>query len=131
MEATAKGRSWDKLADSVVEQLMETGELADLGQADLETIESEVVENIDGLTRGVISKLLSEQAKQTDRPCCCPQCQGPLREKPAQGRSLQSRRGRVHFKCDVYRCEACRLDFFPSIQNTGLRRGPDANARGA
>jgi hypothetical protein len=43
-----------------------------------------------------------------------------LSAKPAQGRSMQSRRGRIHFQCDVFRCEACRLDFFPSVQNTGL-----------
>jgi hypothetical protein len=33
---------------------------------------------------------------------------------------MQSRRGNVHFKTDVVHCEACRLDFFPSVQNTRL-----------
>jgi hypothetical protein len=43
-----------------------------------------------------------------------------LSAEPAQGRSMQSRRGRIHFQCDVFRCKACRLDFFPSVQNSGV-----------
>lgn len=120
MESTSKPTLLHLLADAVVEQLMLSGQLADLEHADLETIESEVIENIDELTRGVISKLLGKQAELTAQPACCPKCQGPLREKPAQDRSLQSRRGQVDFQCDVYRCEACRLDFFPSVQNARL-----------
>ena len=120
MDTTSKPTLLHLLADAAVEQLIQSGRLADLEHADLETIESEVIENIDELTRGVLSKLLDKQAELTAKPDGCPKCQGPLREKAAQARSLQSRRGQVDFCCDVYRCEACRLDFFPSVQNTRL-----------
>jgi hypothetical protein len=33
---------------------------------------------------------------------------------------LQSQRGQVHFQTQVVHCEACRLDFFPSVQNSGM-----------
>jgi DNA topoisomerase-3 len=56
---------------------------------------------------------------QTPRGAC-PKCGGPMHDKPAQHRSLQSRRGKVNFKTKVLHCEACRLDFFPSDGNTAV-----------
>jgi uncharacterized protein with PIN domain len=120
MDSTSETRSLDEIADLLVEFLTRSGKLADLRNADLETIEDEVLENMDDVTRDAISKLLHRQRRQTEPPQSCPQCGQPLSAKPAQGRSMQSRRGRIHFQCDVFRCEACRLDFFPSVQNTGL-----------
>ena len=120
MDSTKRKLSKDEIEDAVVEMLTESGQLADLGNANLDAIESEVIDSVDAITRDVISKLLDQQADQTESPKCCPKCGGELCEKPSQGRSMQSRRGRVHFKCDVFRCEACRLDFFPSVQNTRL-----------
>ena len=120
MDSTTEIRSLDEIADLLVEMLTRSGKLADLGNADLETIENEVLENMDDVTRDAISKLLLRQRQQTEPPQACPRCGQPLSPKPAQGRSMQSRRGHIHFKCDVFRCEACRLDFFPSVQDFGL-----------
>jgi uncharacterized protein with PIN domain len=120
MDSTSNTGSLDDVADMVVEILVQSGKLADLENADLETIEEEVLASMDSATRDAISKLLLRQRRQTKPPQSCPQCGQPLSAKPAQGRSMQSTRGRIRFKCDVFRCEACRLDFFPSIQNSGL-----------
>jgi hypothetical protein len=120
MDSTSETCSLDEVADMLVEILTRSGKLVDLENADLETIEDEVLANMDDVTRDAIAKLLLRQRRQIKPPQTCPQCSQLLSAKPAQGRSMQSRRGRIHFKCDVFRCEACRLDFFPSVQNTGL-----------
>jgi hypothetical protein len=43
-----------------------------------------------------------------------------MKGKPAQHRSLQGRRGKIDFKTEVLHCEACRLDFFPSDENSAV-----------
>lgn len=120
MDSTLEPRSLDEIADILVESLTRSGKLADLTNADLETIEDEVIKSMDDVTRDAISKVLQRQRRQTEPPQACPGCGQPLSVKPAQGRSMQSRRGRIHFQCDVFRCEACRLDFFPSVQDSGV-----------
>ena len=120
MESASRTISLNQIADLVVEKLTESGTLADLGSADLEAIEEETILSVDQITQDVISKLLGKQAQIIEPPKQCPRCGGEVGDKPAQARSLQSRRGNVHFKTEVVRCEACRLDFFPSVQNTRL-----------
>ena len=120
MDSTSEIGSLDEIADILVEKLTRSGKLADLGNASLETLESAVLEKMDKITRGALSKLLQRQARQTEPPQACPKCGLPLSAQPAQGRSIQSRRGWIHFQCDVFHCEACRLDFFPAVQNLGL-----------
>lgn len=120
MDSTSKRVARDEIADLLVDCLTRSGELSELATADLETIEDEVVENIDAITRSAISKLLEQQRRQSETPQACPQCGGRLSAKPAQARTMQSRRGKIHFQCDVFHCPACRRDFFPSVQNTGL-----------
>ena len=120
MDSTSEVRSLDEIAELLVETMTRSGKLADLGSADLETIEDEVLAKVDGVTRDAIGKLLARQRRQTEPPRQCPRCGQALRSKPPQGRLIQSRRGRIRFQCDVFRCEACRLDFFPSVQDSGL-----------
>ena len=120
MDSAADVRSLDEVADLLLECVSQSGSLAGLENATLDAIESETLEKIDQITQSVLSNLLRRQAELTEAPAACPKCGKPLKEKPAQGRSLQSRRGMIHFKCDVFRCEACRLDFFPSVQNPRL-----------
>ena len=120
MDSTSKRVARDEIADLVVDWLTRSGKLSELATADLETIEDEVLENMDAVTRSAISKLLEQQRRQAETPQACPQCSRLLSAKPAQGRVLQSRRGNIHFQCDVFHCPACRRDFFPSVQNTGL-----------
>ncbi len=120
MESASPTVLLDRIADLVVEKLTQSGALANLGSASLDEIERETIINLDQITREVISQLLGRQARLVEPPTQCPQCGGEVGSKPAQGRSLQSQRGRVHFKTEVVRCEACRLDFFPSVQNSGL-----------
>lgn len=120
MESADNTASIEQIASLVVEKLTQGGELADLANADLMTIEEETLEQVDRVTRAAINELLSKQAEAAPPPTACPKCGGRLCDKPPQPRSLQSKRGRVHFKTDVYRCEACRLDFFPSDENTSL-----------
>ena len=120
MESASQTISLDHIADLVVEKLTQSGTLANLGSASLEAIEEETIINIDQITRDVISKLLGKQAKIIETPTQCPKCGGEVGEKPAEGRSMQGCRGNVHFKTGVVHCEACRLDFFPSVQDTRL-----------
>ena len=121
MDSARQTFSVDQIADLVVERLMEkNGSLANLGTASLEAIEDRTLESVDQLTRDVISKLLGKQAQLIEAPEVCPTCASKLSAKPPQGRSLDSRRGSVHFKTEVAHCEACRLDFFPSVQSSGV-----------
>lgn len=120
MDSADRTVSIDQIADLVVEKLMESGRLADLATADLESIEEETIFGVDQITRNVISKLLGKQAAVIELPTHCPKCGGQVSAKPTQGRCLQSRRGKVAFKTEVVRCEACRLDFFPSVQSPRL-----------
>ncbi len=121
MDSASQIFSVDQIADLVVERLMEkNGTLANLGTATLEAIEERTLESVDQITRDVISKLLGKQAQLVEVPVLCPTCGDKLCSKPPQGRSLQSRRGSLHFKTEVAHCEACRLDFFPSVQSSGV-----------
>lgn len=120
MDSAGQTISLDQIADLVVEKLTKSGTLANLESANLEAIEEETILSVDQITRDVISKLLGKQAQIIEPPKHCPRCGGEVGDKPVQARSLQSRRGNVHFKTEVVHCEACRLDFFPSVQNTRL-----------
>jgi uncharacterized protein with PIN domain len=120
MDSAGNSASIDSIASLVVEKLTRGGKLADLANADLMSIEEETIDQVDLITRAAINQLLGKQAQAAPPPTACPKCHGKLCEKPPQARSLQSKRGRVHFKTDVYRCEACRLDFFPSVENSSL-----------
>lgn len=120
MEPAYLTPSIEQIAGLVVEKLTQGGKLSDLANADLMTIEDETIEQVDQVTRVVINTLLRRQSDAAPPPRGCPKCGGGLCEKPPQARSLQSKRGRVHFKTDVHRCEACRLDFFPSDEDAAL-----------
>lgn len=121
MDSASQIFSVDQIADLVVERLMEkNGSLANLGTATLEAIEDRTLESVDQITRGVITKLLGKQSQLIEVPQSCPTCGCKLASKPPQGRSLHSRRGSLHFKTEVAHCEACRLDFFPSVQSSGV-----------
>jgi hypothetical protein len=120
MESASQIISLDHIADLVVKKLTQFGTLANLASASLESIEEETIISIDQITRDVLSKLLGKQAEMLETPTQCPKCGGEVHEKPIQGRSIQSCRGNAHFKTGVVHCEACRLDFFPSVQSTRL-----------
>ena len=120
MDSGGQTISLDRIADLVVEKLTESGTLANLGSANLEAIEEETTRSVDQITRDVISKLLGKQAQIIEPPKQCPRCGGEVGVKPSQARFLESRRGNVHFKTEVVHCEACRLDFFPSVQSARL-----------
>lgn len=120
MDSASNALTLEQIANLVVEKLTSTGKLTDLANANLLTIEQQVIDQVDLITRAVICELLARQAKNADSPTACPRCHGQMNEKNPQNRSLQSRRGRVHFKTDVFHCEACRLDFFPSAQNAAV-----------
>ncbi|OYV85691.1 MAG: hypothetical protein B7Z73_13080 [Planctomycetia bacterium 21-64-5] len=84
-------------------------------------MEDEACEVADELVRQLLPNLLRRQAAQVaDETECCPRCGGALDEKPDRTTPLATRRGRVHWKQPVRRCEACRRDFFPSGQSVGL-----------
>jgi uncharacterized protein with PIN domain len=110
----------EEIASLIVERLIQDGGLEDLANANLMTIEDRTIQEVDRVTRFVMDELLATQARQAPAVTACPKCGGPMHDKPAQHRSLQSRRGKVNFKTDVFHCEACRLDFFPSDENTSV-----------
>ena len=117
MDSAGKTISLDQIADLVVERLLEKSSLANLGNATFESIEDQTLMSVDQITRDVISKLLGKQAELVEVPSHCPKCGSEMCGRPSQARLLETRRGQVHFKTDVARCEACRLDFFPSVQS--------------
>jgi len=120
MESANNAPTVEQIADLVVAKLTQGGKLSDLANADLLRIEEETLAQVDQVTRVVMNELLGKQSGESQPPQSCPKCRGPMCEKPSQVRLLQSNRGRVRFKTDVFRCEACRLDFFPSTENTGV-----------
>jgi uncharacterized protein with PIN domain len=120
MESADQTVSLERIADLVVERLTQSGALAGLESASLDEIEGATIVHLDQITREVITQLLGKQARLIEPPQRCPQCGGEVGPKPAQTRSLQSQRGQVHFQTEVVHCEACRLDFFPSVQNSGM-----------
>ena len=92
----------------------------DLRQTRLTEMEDELGVVADQLVREVLPALLRQQASQGADSGMCPQCGEPLDEKPDQTTPLLTRRGRVHWKQPVRRCNRCRRDFFPSGQSVGL-----------
>jgi uncharacterized protein with PIN domain len=104
-------------------------ELTDGGKRDLSTmrlgdLENEVFGLADQISKGVAERLLQGQAEQTSqkkRVCAC--CQGELVPKPARQRTLQLRRGEARWAEPVWRCPACRRDFFPSVRGDGVYGG--------
>lgn len=120
MESAPTTPTAQEIADLVVQRLLDSGQLPDLANANLMTIEEQTIEQVDQVTRLVMSELLAKQSEQAPPPSACPQCGSAMKDKPSQHRSLQSRRGKVNFKTEVFHCEACRLDFFPSDENTAV-----------
>ena len=120
MESATKTIGVDEISDAVVEMLLLSGEMGPLAEASLDSIEQGSISLVDRVTRETISKLLGIQSEQTKTSETCPKCGGPVHPKDDQGRSMHSRRGKVQFKTSVFRCEACRLDFFPSVQSTRM-----------
>lgn len=109
-----------EIVDLVVDRLTESGGLANLQETDLDTLEDTTIRCLDQITREVLSTLLKRQALGVEVPCECPRCGGPVKRKKEEARHLESRRGSISFKTPVVHCEACRLDFFPSVQNSQL-----------
>ena len=120
MDSATKTMSVDEISDAVVERLLLSGELSNLAQASFDSIEQESISLVDRVTRETISKLLGMQSEQTKSSETCPKCGGLVHQKADQGRSMHSRRGKVQLKTSVFRCEACRLDFFPSVQSARM-----------
>jgi len=120
MDSASVSPTAEEIASLVVQRLFASGKLPDLANANLMTIEDQTIDQIDQVTRLVMNELLTKQAQQAAAPIACPKCGGPMNDKQAQARVLQSRRGKVNFKTNVFHCEACRLDFFPSAQNSSV-----------
>lgn len=118
MELTTGVMNSSEIADLVGKKLLEMGAIGKLSAASMDTIESESISLMDDVTRNVISKVLTLQSSETNPAQRCPKCGSECCPKPAQPRLLETRRGKVNFKTDVFRCEACRLDFFPSVRST-------------
>lgn len=109
-----------EIADLVVQRLIQDGGIEDLANANLLTIEEQTIKEVDRVTQLVINELLAKQSQEATPVTSCPKCGKEMTPKKAQHRSLQSRRGDVNFKTEVSHCEACRLDFFPSAENSSV-----------
>ena len=118
MELTTEKVRSEQIADIVIQELSELGLIDKLPSATMDQIESESISLMDQVTRDVMAKVLAIQARGTEVTPSCPKCHGTCSGRPNQPRSLESRRGKVNFKTTVFRCEACRLDFFPSVSNS-------------
>jgi DNA-directed RNA polymerase subunit M/transcription elongation factor TFIIS len=120
MESAAITPTAHEIADLVVQRLLEGGGIKDLANANLLMIEEQTIEEVDRVTRLVMSELLAKQSQEAQPVTKCPKCDREMTPKKAQHRSLQSRRGDVEFMTEVSHCEACRLDFFPSDENIAV-----------
>lgn len=120
MDAAHKEPTVNQIASLVVEKLTSSGKLTDLASANMMTIEEETIEQVDLVTQAVMAELLAKQSQDAEPGDQCPRCSKAMKHKKPQSRSLQSRRGKVNFKTEVFHCEACRLDFFPSDENTSV-----------
>ena len=120
MESASATPTGDEVANLVVRRLLASGKLPGLANANLMTIEEQAIEQVDQVTRLVMNELLAKQSQQATSPTACLKCGRPIKEKESQHRALQSRRGKVNFKTKVFHCEACRLDFFPSAENSSV-----------
>lgn len=112
--------SVEEIARLVVERLTADGKLSDLANANLLTLENEAIVQLDEVARAVISELLAKQSTQVEPQECCPKCGDAMVAKKPQNRLLKSRRGKVHFQTSVFHGKACRLDFFPSDENSSV-----------
>lgn len=96
----------------------------DLSGLRLDDLEAEVFGLADRVSQDVAEGLLRGQAQQTSqKKMVCPCCDGELVSQPARRRTLQMRRGLAEWEEPVWRCPACRRDFFPSVRGDGLCRG--------
>jgi len=120
MESAQTNPTAEEIASLVVKRLVEDGNLNDLANANMMMIEEQTIAQVDQVTRLVMDELLAKQGEQADTASICPKCGKAMKLRPRQHRSLQSRRGQLNFKTDVFHCEACRLDFFPSDENTSV-----------
>lgn len=120
MELTTGSVSSDQIADIVVRKLLEMGAIGKLATATMDTIETESISLMDEVTRNVMAKVLALQSSETQASQQCPKCGSRCCDKPPQGKLLETRRGKVNFQTSVFRCEACRLDFFPSVRSFGV-----------
>jgi hypothetical protein len=71
MDSAGQTVSLDQIADLIVEKLTGSGRLANLGSANLESLEDETMISVDQITRDVISKLLGKQAELIESPKRC------------------------------------------------------------
>lgn len=120
MDSVTSTLTVEGIASLVAERIIAEGRLNDLANANLMTIEEQSIEAVDQVARLVMSQLIGKQSQQATAVTACPKCGKAMQQKPDQHRSLQSRRGKVSFKTEVFHCEACRLDFFPSDENTSV-----------
>lgn len=120
MDSAKNVLSINDIARLIAERLTSEGKLSDLANTDLLTLENKAIEEVDEVARAVISELLSQQAEKVECPEGCPKCGGVMVAKTPQNRLLQGRRGKIRFQTEVHHCKACRLDFFPSDENSAV-----------
>jgi uncharacterized protein with PIN domain len=107
------------LVKASVQGVTEGGQ-RDLSTTRLEEMEDEVYRLADELSAQVLKALLQQQAEQADASESCPCCGKALEPKEPQPKTLQLRRGKVHWRQPVRRCKQCRRDFFPSGGSAGV-----------
>jgi hypothetical protein len=75
----------------------------------------------DLLAQEILQAAFQNQAAQPrpDELNACPSCAGPLEARPAQPRTVRSRRGHVAWDEPASYCTRCRRAFFPSGQEPG------------
>ena len=95
----------------------------DLATMRLNDLEREVFGLADRVSLRVAEALLQAQANGLNRQARCPCCHGELVKKRPRKKKLLLRRGEAQWEEPVWRCLACRRDFFPSGSGDGLCGG--------
>lgn len=117
----------DRLIAQVSQELLD--ELTDHGTRDfsevrLSQMEDEVYQLADRISERLLRGMLEDQADQADAQSC-PWCHAPLQERPADREPIKLQRCEVSWDKPVKRCEQCRRDFFPSVDDDGMLGGSD------
>jgi len=113
--------NYDQLVAQVSQELLEElteGGTRDFTQTRLSQMEEEVYGLVDRVSERLLRGMLEDQSQQAEADCC-PCCQGPLADRPPDGKPIQMQRCEVQWSKPVKRCPKCRRDFFPSGGDDG------------
>ncbi len=83
--------------------------------ADCEKAEQHIRQGMQKLANQTL-RHWAEEAKPSEKPSSCSQCQRKLRHRGRVRRQVQTTLGVVHYRHPRWRCEGCQQDYYPDGQ---------------